>query len=160
MVRGGAGALTVWGSPFMQQLTKCICLPQVLKTSKILHQNKSPLISGMCALKLPAEGAKRQSCPVRAQTEKRWRQGPAFCLSYFSMSFGKSSCPLCPPSSQLLEPARLTSAVPPAPFLATTFSIWLVTCLPAHPTSPALSAPGHHATPPPPNTSQTPWHCA
>lgn len=69
MVRGGAGALTVWGSPFMQQLTKCICLPQVLKTSKILHQNKSPLIAGMCALKLPAEGAKRQSCPVRAQTE-------------------------------------------------------------------------------------------
>lgn len=120
MVRGRAGALTVWGSLFMQQLTKCTCLPRVLKTSKILHQNKSPLISGMCALKLPAEGAKRQSCPAEGPDGKHWSRGPAFCLSYFSMSFGKSSCPLFPTSSQLLEPVRLTSAVPPAPFLATT----------------------------------------
>lgn len=88
----------------MQQLTKCICLPQVLKPSKILHQNKSPLISGLCALKLPAEGAKRQSCPAESPDRKHWNQGPAFCLSYFSMSFGKSSCPLFLTSRQLLEP--------------------------------------------------------
>lgn len=160
MVRGGAGALTVWGSPFMQQLTKCICLPQVLKTSKILHQNKSPLIAGMCALKLPAEGAKRQSCPVRGPDRKTLAPGTSLLFELLFNVLWKIVMPPLPPIQSVAGacPSNLCGAS--CPFSGYHLSIWLVTCLPAHPTSPALSAPGHHATPPPPDTSQSPWHCA
>lgn len=129
--------MTIFGEPVYGIVHQMHLSAQILKPAG----NHSLLVLGMCALMLPAEGAKRQrdacpcpeggpclllsgsqaawwrassglslpSCRAEGPDKKHTSRWPSLLLDPLSVSFGKSLCPLFPSSSQLLEPAHLTS---------------------------------------------------